>query len=71
MIHKATHAIAEGPDRSLFVVEDLRVKNMTKKPEPKKDASGNFVRNGARAKAGLNRSILSSCWGLFVLFLSY
>ncbi|MHB1565085.1 MAG: RNA-guided endonuclease InsQ/TnpB family protein, partial [Leptospirillum sp.] len=46
VIHKATHAIAEGSDRSLFVVEDLRVKNMTKKPEPKKDASGNFLRNG-------------------------
>jgi putative transposase len=44
---------------------------MTKKPEPKKDAFGNFVRNGTRAKAGLNRAILSSCWGLFVLFLSY
>ena len=25
----------------------------------------------SRAKAGLNRAILSSCWGLFVLFLSY
>jgi putative transposase len=63
--------MAIDPDRRLFVVEDLRVKNMTKKPEPKKDASGNFVRNGASAKAGLNRSILSSCWGLFVLFISY
>ncbi|MHB1747703.1 MAG: RNA-guided endonuclease InsQ/TnpB family protein [Leptospirillum sp.] len=71
VIHKATHTFTTDPERSLFVVEDLRVKNMTKKPEPKKDASGNFLRNGARAKAGLNRSILSSCWGLFVLFLSY
>ncbi|MHB1564535.1 MAG: transposase [Leptospirillum sp.] len=29
VVHKATHAVASGPDRSLFVVEDLRVKNMT------------------------------------------
>jgi len=71
VVHKATHAFATDPERSLFVVEDLKVRNMTKKPDPKKDESGNFVQNGARAKAGLNRAILSSCWGLFVIFLSY
>ncbi|MHB1747076.1 MAG: RNA-guided endonuclease InsQ/TnpB family protein, partial [Leptospirillum sp.] len=46
VIHKATHTFTTDPERSLFVVEDLRVKNMTKKPEPKKDASGSFLRNG-------------------------
>ena len=71
VIHKATHVLVSEPDRSLFVVEDLKVKNMTKKPDPKQDDSGRYVRNGARAKAGLNKAILSSCWGLFVLFLSY
>ena len=71
VIHKATHDLVSDPDRSLFVVEDLKVKNMTKKPEVKKDESGRYAKNGARAKAGLNRAILSSCWGLFVLFLSY
>ncbi len=71
VIHKATRDLVSEPDRSLFVVEDLNVKNMTKRPEPKQDDSGRHVRNGARAKAGLNRAILSSCWGLFVLFLSY
>ncbi len=71
VIHKATHAFAADPERSLFVVEDLKVKNMTKKPEPKQDDSGRHVGNGARAKAGLTRAILSSCWGLFVLCLSY
>jgi len=70
VLHKASHTFSSDPERSLFVVEGLKVKNMTKKPEPKKDASGNFVRNGASAKAGLNKSILSSCWGLFVFFLS-
>jgi len=71
VVHKATRAFVSDPERSLFVVEDLRVKNMTKRPEPKKDGSGRYVKNGARGKAGLNRAILSSCWGLFVLFLSY
>ncbi len=71
VVHKATHTFTTDPERSLFVVEDLKIKNMTKSPEPKKDGSGRHVKNGARAKAGLNRAILSSCWGLFVLFLSY
>ncbi|MHB8543234.1 MAG: RNA-guided endonuclease InsQ/TnpB family protein, partial [Leptospirales bacterium] len=71
VVHKATGAFASDPQRSLFVVEDLKVKHMTKRPEPKKDASGRSVKNGARAKAGLNRAILSSMWGLFVVCLSY
>ena len=70
VIHKATHDLVSDPDRSLFVVEDLKIQNMTKRPEPKKDDSGRTLKNGARAKAGLNRAILSSCWGLFVIFLS-
>ena len=36
MTDKATHAMAIDPDRSLFVVEDLRVKNMTKNGTPKR-----------------------------------
>ena len=71
VIHKATHAIVRDPDRSLFVVEDLKIQNMTKTPKPKKDDSGRSIKNGARAKSGLNRAILSSCWGLFVVLLSY
>ena len=71
VVHKATHVLTAERDKHLFVVEDLKVKNMTKKPEPKKDDSGRSVGNGARAKAGLNRAILSSCWGLFVTFLTY
>ena len=71
LIHKATHDLVSDPDRSLFVVEDLKVKNLTKKPEAKKEESGRYARNGSRAKAGLNRAILSSCWGLFVVLLSY
>ncbi len=71
VIHKATHDLVSDPDRTLFVVEDLKVKNMTKRPEPKQEDSGGYAKNGARAKAGLNWAILSSCWGLFVVLLSY
>lgn len=43
------------------LVEDLKVKPMTKKPDPRQDGSGRYVRKEARAKAGLNRVGLSSC----------
>ena len=47
-------------------LEDLRIKNMTRKPKPKPDPEkpGAFLPNGARAKAGLNRAILAQGWGL-------
>jgi putative transposase len=50
----------------LVVFEKLRTPNMVRKPKPKPDPDqpGAFLPNGAHAKAGLNRGILSSCWGL-------
>lgn len=49
-------------------VEDLRIKNMTRKPKPKPDSDrpDAFLPNGARAKAGLNRVILAQGWGLLI-----
>ncbi len=44
---------------------------MTKRPKAKKDATGHFLPNGATAKAGLNRAILSSAWGQVVSFTTY
>jgi len=46
-------------------LEALPVKAMTKAPAPRPDEErrGRYRKNGARAKAGLNRKILSSCWG--------
>ena len=35
---------------------------MTKRPQAKKDETGHYLPNGARAKAGLNRSILGQGW---------
>jgi len=53
-------------DHDLIVFEKLNTKGMTRKPAPKPDPDqpGSFLPNGARAKAGLNRGILASCWGL-------
>ncbi len=51
--------IASEPGIELAAFEGLRVKNMTRKPKARFDsARGRYLRNGARAKAGLNRSFL-------------
>ncbi|MGW1343587.1 RNA-guided endonuclease InsQ/TnpB family protein [Kribbella sp. NPDC002412] len=49
-------------------VEDLRVGRMTRRPKPKPDPDrpGSYLPNRRRAKAGLNRGILASGWGLLV-----
>jgi putative transposase len=57
----------------LIAVEDLRVRNMVRRPAPKADTNqpGVFLPNGARAKAALNRSILASVWGRFLTRLEH
>jgi len=52
----------------LVAVEDLRVRNMVRRPAPKPDPDqpGRFLPNGARAKAALNKAILASVWGRFL-----
>ncbi len=62
---KASTDIARRFD--VIRIEDLRIGKMTRKPAPKPSPSiaGAFLRNGSRSKAGLNRAILESGWGLF------
>jgi transposase len=49
-------------------VEDLRVVQMTRRPKPMPNPvrPGGYLSNRRRAKAGLNRGILNSGWGLLV-----
>ena len=53
-------------DHDVIVFEKLRTKGMVRKPKPVPGPGppGAFLPNRARAKAGLNRGILASCWGL-------
>ena len=46
-------------------VEELRIASMTRRPKPKPDAQrpGSYLPNRRRAKAGLNRGILTNGWG--------
>jgi putative transposase len=64
--HQTSHRIVAGAP-SLFVFEDLKVKNMTA------SARGTAAEPGASVaqKAGLNRSILQSAWGQVKLFTHY
>ena len=61
-IEKTTTSLAKA--NVLVAMEDLDVRTMTKRPKPKPDPNkpGRYLHNGAKAKAGLNRSILSNNW---------
>ncbi|PZU04640.1 MAG: transposase [Gordonia sp. (in: high G+C Gram-positive bacteria)] len=52
---------------SAAAIENLPIRNMTRRvtPKPDPDNPGAFLPNGGRAKSGLNRAILASCWGKF------
>jgi putative transposase len=43
-------------------VEALNVKGMMKRCKPKKDESGQYIKNGQAAKSGLSRSIADAAW---------
>lgn len=58
--------------KPIISLEDLKLKNMTRKGKPKRDKSGHkFVKNNARAKSGLNRSILNVALGKLGAFITY
>ncbi|MFI6678934.1 RNA-guided endonuclease InsQ/TnpB family protein [Kribbella sp. NPDC050470] len=52
----------------LIRVEDLRIAQMSRQPKPRPNLErpGTYLPNRRRAKAGLNRGILASGWGLLV-----
>lgn len=52
-------------------VEDLSVKNMSRRAKPKQDEAGKFLPNGQSAKSGLNKSIADAGWSQFVDILAF
>jgi len=64
-LHKLSLQYAEN--QGIVVVEDLKIKNMTKSAKGTKEAPGKQVKQ----KAGLNRSITQQSWGMFFEFLEY
>lgn len=71
MAHRISKIIAdETPE--IVVSEKLRIKNMTQKPKAKQDlTTGKWLPNGARRKAGLNKSILNVAWGRIIKYTKY
>ena len=69
-LHKTANNLLDKID--FLVFENLNIKNMTRKPAPKKDPnSEKFLPNGASAKSGLNKSISDAGWFQFLTLLKY
>ncbi|WFE69508.1 transposase [Thiomicrospira sp. R3] len=64
-LHKSSTVICKN--HAMVVVEDLKVKTMSK------SAKGDITRPGrnVKAKSGLNKAILDQGWGMFVQMLEY
>ena len=70
-LHQLTSRLAGG--HGVICVEDLNVRGMTARPKPKPgpDRPGVYLKNGAKAKAGLNKAILDAGFGEFRRQLEY
>ncbi len=56
----------------VIAFEDLHTTNLVKRPKPKQDEeTGQYLSNGAAAKAGLNKSISDAGWSQFVQLCTY
>jgi len=70
-LHQTTTRLVGSSD--VIAIEDLNIKGMTAKPEPKPDPNrpGVFLPNRAKAKSGLNKAILDAGFGEFRRQLEY
>ena len=68
--HKTARALISECD--VIALEDLNTAGMTRRPasRPDPERPGEFLPNRARAKAGLNRSILDAGWAQFTTILT-
>ena len=64
-LHQVSTLLIKNHD--LIVIEDLKIKNMSKSAKGTIDNPGKNV----KAKAGLNRSILNEAWHKFFTYLEY
>lgn len=55
----------------VLVVENLKLKNLTRRAKPKIDNDGTWLPNSQSAKSGLNKSMLDAAHGQFVQVLKF
>lgn len=69
-LHKESRKLVNAYGAIVF--EKLQPANMTHRPKPKRDdKTGEYLPNGAAAKAGLNKSILDAGWYQFQHYCLY
>jgi putative transposase len=61
--HKTALDLVRGYD--VIYLEDLNIRNLSRRPASKPDGNGGYEHNGARRKAGLNKSINDAGWYAF------
>ena len=67
-VRRSTRLVREN---DVIVIDDLNVAGLTRRPKPRPDPAGGWVRNGAAAKARLNRSLGDVSPGEFRFMLEY
>ncbi|MDY0222868.1 MAG: transposase, partial [Desulfobacterium sp.] len=65
--HQTSRKLIDKPETKIYVLEDLRTKNMTKSAKGTIEKPGKSV----KAKSGLNRSILDKGWNMMENFIKY
>jgi putative transposase len=81
--HQTSHALVNS-SIEVFIAEDLRIRSMVKKAAPQpvidpvtgaivtaKNGAIKYRKNQRKAKSGLARSILASCWGQTWTYVQY
>lgn len=70
-LHKLSTRIIR--ENQTVVIEDLAVKNMSRRCKPKTDPDnpGQYLHNGQKAKSGLNKSIRDASWRQLRTMLEY
>ena len=68
-LHKEANKLLGKSD--LIFHEDLSIQDMIRRPKPRQDENGEYLRNGACWKSGLNKSIGDAGWGKFLDILYY
>jgi putative transposase len=68
--YKTAHKLVRT-GKKVFFHEDLNLKGLTKRNNPKQDEEGKYLPNGQSAKSGLNKSWLDAAFGNFFSTLGY